>query len=346
MRRAEGTAGKRRTTPTLRDVADLAGVGPSAASKVLNGQNINVRPETRERILEAATHLGYRPNAYARGLRLQSSGALGMLLPDITNPVYATIVRGAVQRANQLGYSLLLAEIAPENAEDAYERLVQEKRIDGLLIATARRTGRVSSRLLADNVPHVFVNRRLSGTSPCVTVDDAAGAALAAQTLAHWGHRSLGIVSGPLDVDTAVRRLAGFREATTSLDLPRPKSARGDYTPAGGYQAMAALLSARSRPTGVFVSNFVASVGALRAIHDAGLRVPDDMSLIAFDDGPTAEFMVPRLTCVRMPFEQLGAVAIDVLSSVLEGHSHADVIVSTPPYLTVRESVSAPRNPT
>ncbi len=215
MGRAKATTGRRRTTATLRDVADLAGVGPSAVSKVLNGQNITVRPETRERILDAVTQLGYRPNVYARGLRLQMSGALGILLPDITNPVYATIVRGAVQRANELGYSLLLAEIAPDNAEDAYERLVQEKRIDGLLITTARRTRLVSSRLFSDNVPHVFVNRRLRGTSPCVTVNDAAGAALAAQTLAEWGHLKIGIISGPPDIDTAVRRLAGFREAAS-----------------------------------------------------------------------------------------------------------------------------------
>ncbi len=334
---------RRRAAPTLRDVAQLAGVGPSAVSKVLNGQDISVRPETRERIHAAAVQLGYRPNAYARGLRLRSSGAIGMLLPDITNPVYATIVRGAVARAADQGFSLLLAEIPLENEESAYEQLVQEKRIDGLLIATARRAGRVPSRLLADNVPHVFVNRRVAGAVPSVTVDDAAGAALAADALMSRGHTALGIVAGPLNVDTAVRRLSGFSERVADSGLARARTARGDYTAAGGYEAMSRLISGRSRPTGVFVSNFVAAVGALRAAHDAGLRVPQDLSVVAFDDGPMADFTIPTLSSVRMPFEELGFVAVDVLKAVIEGGQHStDVTVHTPPRLIERESIGPP----
>jgi len=325
----------------MRDVAALAAVDISTVSKVLKGEGISVRPETRTRIMDAITKLDYRPNLHARGLRLRRTGAMGMLLPDITNPVYANIVRGAVKRADELGYSVLLAEATDAAAEDAYRRLVQDKRIDGLLVTTARRTSRVTAQLARDGIPHVFVNRRVEASAPSVTVDDEAGAALAARAMIERGHQHLGIVAGPNDVDTARRRLAGFRDEIARQGLRPPTVSRGAFTPSGGHEAMAALLASARRPSAVLVSNFTAAIGALRAIVDAGLSAPGDVSLVSFDDAEIATFLNPALTSIQMPFEEMGSTAIDVLAEVIDGKSPGSAVVTTSPRLVVRESLQS-----
>jgi LacI family transcriptional regulator len=330
-------------SPTLRDVAAAAGVHVSTVSKVLGDSGIVVRPETRDRILAAARELRYRPNASARSLRLKRTGALGMLLPDFTNPVYATIVRGAVRRAEDLGYVMLIAEIR-ENAPRAYRHLVLENRIDGLIIATARASGSLARELRNENVAHVFVNRRVRGARSSVTVDDEAGAALAAEALHAHGHRRIGMLAGPYATDTARRRLAGFTRACGRLGVKPMVSAEQPYTRAGGFAAMESLLVHRSRPTGVFASNLLAGIGALAALHQHGLDVPRDVSLVTFDD-ESAEYTHPPLTAVRLPLSEMGARAVDELHRVLAGETPSDVVVEIEPVLVERASVGPPPPP-
>jgi DNA-binding LacI/PurR family transcriptional regulator len=329
-----------RQTPTLRDVAAAAGVHLSTVSKVLGDGGITVRPETRQRILDAARELRYRPNASARGLRLKRTGAFGMLLPDFTNPVYATIVRGAVRRAEELGYVMLLAEIRGD-APDAYRHLVLENRIDGLIVATARASSSLARELRNENVPHVFANRRVRGAHRSVTVDDEAGAAVAAGALFEHGHRRIGLIAGPRDTDTARRRAAGFVRACDRLGIVPRVSAEQPYTREGGYLAMTSLLESGERPTGVFASNLLAGVGALTALHAHRLAVPGDISLVTFDD-ESAEFTHPPLTAVRLPFGEMGARAVEELQRVLAGEKPSDVVVETPPTLVKRSSLAAP----
>lgn len=331
--------------PTLRDIAREAGVDVSTVSRVLNGDGrISVRTETHDRIMEVVARLRYRPNASARGLRLQRTGALGMLLPDFTNPVYATVVRGAVQHAEQLGYVMLLAELRDEPMP-AYLRLVPERRIDGLLVATAREADRLVADLERESVHHVFVNRRVPGARRSVTVDDEAGAALAARTLIDAGHRRLGQVTGPASVDTARRRRAGFASAAVAHGLHEPVAEEGAFNPRGGYDAMQRLLEAPDRPTGVFVANVTAGIGAIAAAHDAGVTVPDELSVIVFDDAEIAEYTRPPLTTIRMPFGELGARAVAAIVSLLDGAEPQDIVVDTPPELVSRASVGPPPPP-
>jgi LacI family transcriptional regulator len=327
--------------PTLREVAAAAGVHVSTVSKVLGESGIVVRPETRERIMAAARDLRYRPNASARSLRLKRTGALGMLLPDFTNPVYATIVRGAVRRAEELGYVMLLAEIT-ENAPQAYRHLVLENRIDGLIIATARASSSLARELSRENVPHVFVNRRVRGARRSVTVDDEAGAALAAQALYERGHRKIGMIAGPTDTDTARRRAAGFTRACARLGVKPLVSQEQPYTREGGFAAMESLLARKRLPTGVFASNLLAGIGGLAALHEHRLDVPGAMSLVTFDD-ESAEYTHPPLTAVRLPLSEMGALAVDELSRVLAGEEPSDVVVQTPPVLIERASLVPPR---
>jgi len=328
--------------PTLRDVAAAAGVHVSTVSKVLGETGIVVRPETRDRIMTAVRELRYRPNASARSLRLKRTGALGMLIPDFTNPVYATIVRGAVRRAEELGYVMLLAEIRA-NAPEAYRHLVLENRIDGLIIATARASGSLARELRRENVPHVFVNRRVRGARRSVTVDDAAGAALAAEALYARGHRRIGMIAGPNDTDTARRRAAGFTRACARMGVKPLVSREQPYTREGGFAAMESLLARQRKPTGVFASNLLAGIGALAALHQHGFEVPGDVSLVTFDD-ESAEFTHPPLTAVRFPLSEMGALAVDELKRVLAGEEPSDVVVQTPPVLVERASLGPPRS--
>lgn len=332
-----------RRQPTLRDVADAVGVDPSTVSKVLNGTGITVREETRERILEAVRTLDYRPNAHARGLRLQSSGAFGLLLPDITNPVYAAITRGAMTRAAERGFSLMLGEVPGDEHESTYERLVLEKHIDGLLIATGRRIPSSLPGVQQRWVPHVFVNRRVGGSAPSVTADDEAAAAIAARVLIEAGHTRLGVVAGPAAVDTARRRLAGFQDAVRAAGLDAPRVAREEFRPEGGYRAMRRLLSGPHPPTAVFVSSFAAATGALKAAHDEGLTVPRDVSVVSFDESGQAEFTVPALTTIHLPLQEMGAEAVDVLVAVVRGGDPQQIVLPVPPVVVERDSVAPPR---
>ena len=327
----------------LRDVAAAAGVDISTVSKVLNGADrISVRPETRERILKAVDKLGYHPNANARGLRMKRTGVIGLLLPNITNPVYATIVRGAVRQAEQLGYSLLLAELGQKTDSASYRRLVLEKRIDGLLIATARGSNAFTHDLQRSNIPFILVNRRVDRSeAACVIVDDESGARLAANTLLRLGHRRVGVVGGPSDIDTANRRLEGFRSVVEKVEGATLDVFRAPYTPTGGYEAATHLLSQSRRPTALFVSNFFSAIGALAAAVDLKRNVPNDLSMIAFDGAAIADFTRPSITTVMLPLEEMGERAVSTLHDLIVTGRHCGTsVVDSPPKLIERGSHS------
>lgn len=327
----------------MRDVAAAAGVDVSTVSKVLSGGNISVRAETRARIEESATALNFRPNASARSLRMSRTGAFGMLVPDFTNPVYAEIVRGAVREAETRGRVILLAELDPGHSPDVYLRLVEERRIDGLLVATARLQSPIVSLLESDEVPHVFINRRGAPTSPSVVNDDEEGAAVGARALIEAGHRLLGLINGPPDIDTACRRLAGFQRACEEAGLPPATVVSGPYSAAGGHSAAKQLLTrSGDQPTGVLVSSLTMALGALAAFAECGVRVPGDMSVVGFDDGELAAVAQPPLTCVAMPHDEMGRMAVGLLESVIAGEPAQSMTVPTPPELVFRSSVAAP----
>jgi LacI family transcriptional regulator len=327
----------------MRDVATAAEVDISTVSKVLSGGNIAVRPETRARIQQAAESLHYRPNASARSLRLSRTGAFGMLVPDFTNPVYAAIVRGAVREAEVRGRVMLLAELDSGHSPEVYLRLVHERRIDGLLVATARSRSRVLSLLARDEVPHVFLNRRGTAGSLSVVVDDEEGAAVGTRALITAGHRLLGLISGPKDIDTARRRRAGFERERKAAALPRAPMVSGPYTARGGYDAAQELLALPGeRPTGVLVTTLTMALGALAAFAEAGVQVPKELSVVGYDDGELAAVAQPPLTCVAMPHDRMGAMAVGLLEAVIAGEPADSVMVPTRPVLVPRASVAPP----
>lgn len=334
-----GTSGGPRPA-TLKDIASAVGVDVSTASKIVNGGGISVRPETRQAVLDAAQRLNYRPHALARNLRTRRTGALGILLPDFTNPVYAASIRGAVRRADELGYVTLVAEASDDAASASiYSKLVAERRIDGFIIAVAAQDALIEA-IDGQPVPHVFINRRATiGRS--VTVDDAAAARLAARTLIEAGHTRLGFIGDSDEMDTARRRRAGFFEAAREAGLPPVVDVVGPYSRRGGYDATLKLLQKRARPTGIFASNLLVGLGALAAARFMEVRVPEELSIVTLD-AEDANYTAPPLTAIAMPLEEMGKLAVEELQAMIEGREPKDVVVDVAPTLVSRASVAAP----
>jgi LacI family transcriptional regulator len=331
---------------TLRDVAAFSGVSPSTASRVINAQPVSVSPETRRRILQAAEALRYRPNAHAQSLRLRTSSTVGVLVPGLENPFFAELLAGVRAAAAEAGYFVLLGDTVEEvEAEHAYARLLREKRVDGLVIATAGYDDAIVAELRQQRFPFVLVSRPALGAEDrFVGSDDFAGARLAVRRLIDLGHRRIAHLSGPLFAGSALRRLQGYRAALEEGGLPFAEGlvVEARFDEEGGLRAMRRLLDAgRGRPTAVFAASDAAALGALRACEEAGLAVPGDVSLIGYNDISVAARVRPRLTTVRLPLAEAGRAAFHVLLRLMRGQAPGGPVVF-PPELVLRESDGPP----
>jgi len=330
----------------LADVAQAAGVGTSIVSRVLNGDaTLSIRPETRERILTAARDLNYRPNAFARGLKLARTMTLGLVIPNLAYPVNAEIIRGAERRAAAAGYVVLLADSEEfSEAGEAFERLLRERRVDGLLIASASTDEAVVRTLARAGLPFVLVNRRVGRVGPSVTVDDVGGMKIGVEHLISLGHRRIAYIGGPSDADTARRRLAGFRVAVRGARLraPAARVAEAPFDEEGGFRAMVELLERRPRPTAVAVWSLAAAVGALAAARERGVHVPGDLSIVAFHDAPMASYLDPPLTTVRMPLREMAERGVECLLALIDGEEVQSTVIGAPPLLIERASTRPP----
>lgn len=329
----------------LIDVATAAGVTKSVVSRTLNGDaTLNIREETRARIFETAAALGYEPHAGAQALAGARTRALALLIPDLTNAVYARIARSAYQRAREHGFVVLLAEDTEDSrSQSDYTDLVGAGRVEGLLIASAREGHPLLAEGRLDRVPHVFVNRSVAGSNRNVGVD-LRGASGAAFTYLHGlGHRSMGHISGPGDLTPARERERGFIQAAAAAGVETPCVAREAYTEEGGYAAVHRLLADTPALTAIYAGTFSQSVGALKALQALGRRVPEDVSVLSYDDLPLAAYLQPSLTTMALPIQDLGAAAIDALLSQLQGAPPRDIVLGGQPTIIERDSTAPPR---
>lgn len=331
--------------PTLKDVAVIAGVDASLVSRVVSGEPALSIPEsTRTRVLDAVAAVGYRPSAAARSLRTQKLSTLGLIIPDLTNPVYAPIVAGAQAAASRAGFALLLASDTEGPGREAAHTLVRmlaEDRVDGLLVASGTQNSDLLDLLSDVGKPAVLVNRAIPGI-PSVVVDDEAGARLATDYLLRRGHRRIMHLAGPRGIDTTDRRRAGYEGAIADgagAVTDTTVHAKG-WGAEDGYAAGRELLAHRGEATAVFVANVTLAIGLYRAAHEQGLVVPDDLSVIALHDYDLAAMLVPSLTTVAMPLQELGEAAVSQLLGVLDGAPPGDLMVRTTPVLVERSSVS------
>jgi LacI family transcriptional regulator len=322
----------------LTDVAREAGVHVSTVSRILNGAEITVAPETRKRVLDTARRLRYRPQVAGRMLRSASSGALGLLVPSLRNPVWGTVAHGAIARGAEHGLVILIAEDSGDDARQvAYERLVSEGRIDGLVICSAPVGRKMLARMEEDAIPVVFANRGVPRSNRNVVMDEDGAARLAVEHLAERGHRRIAQIDGPARIDTARRRTRGFRAACRELGIDGLVH-NVPFTEEGGYETVRDVLSAGDPPTACIVSNLNQMLGAMAAVTDVGSSFPDKMALVTYDDDPISDFLAPPLTGIRMPMHEMGKAAVDAILGRIEGRPAQDVTVATPPLLVLRGS--------
>ncbi len=335
-----------RRRKTIRDVAALAGVDASLVSRVLNDHpKASASPATRERIHDAARSLGYQPNVVARGLRMARTWTLGLLLPNLSNPMYADIARAAERRALDRGFGLIFGTHVEGEEEATFARLLQQGRVDGLLAASGA-LGDAFLRRVADggHGPVVMLNRRVRGVRPSVTVDDAAGVALAKAHLARLGHKHIAGIFGVGAIDTLRRRRAGFLAAAEAHGVLVDIVEAAGLDAAAGRHAAADIFRSRHHATAIFASTFAIGVGTLRAAREQGIAIPAEMSLIALHDSELADYLSPPMTTVGLPVAEMAHRAVDLLVDLIEGAKPYSVVVDSAPELKERGSTAPPRS--
>lgn len=332
--------------PTIRDVAKRAGVAPTTVSRVINNAGY-VKDTTRERVETAIQELGYVPNRLARSLRLKRTHTLGLVVTDIANPFWPAVARGVEDTAHTAGFNVILCNTDESEAKQAqYLEVLLQKRVDGILLAPASASAELVDWIQSQTMPVVLVDRTVDGGQVDVVRGDSEnGAYRLVQHLISLGHRHIAVLSGPNNVSTAVDRVAGYRRAMGDAGLQVcPGWVRwGEFSRDSGYEMAEQVLATSPHPTALFaVNNFIA-VGALRALRDMGLRVPEDISVVSFDDLTSQLVIEPFLTVADQPAYDMGKRAAELLLARLSGLARngcQDVVL--PVQVTIRESSAQP----
>lgn len=327
---------------TIVDVARAAGVSTATVSRVLNNHP-QVDPRLAATVRKAAKELGYRPSRVARSLRTRQSRVWALIISDIRNPFFTDMIRGVEDVAYAAGYSLILCNAEQDAAKEAsYLELAIAENVGGLVLTPSGPATDLAA-LHEAGIPVVLADRLLA-TFPAdsVVVDNAAGARQAVGHLAANGYRRIACITGPLTTTTGADRYSGYRQALADAGLPQPESlARvADYLETGGHSAMAELLALDERPDAVFAANNLMTIGALHAIAEAGLRIPEDIAVIGFDDMSWTTLLQPPLTTVAQPTYDLGVETGRLLRSRLDGYTGAARKVTLSPELRIRGSSS------
>jgi DNA-binding LacI/PurR family transcriptional regulator len=327
---------------TLKELARMAGVHTSTVSRVINDPAFPIAPETRARVMALVQAMEYRPHSLARGLKLKRLHLLAMLVPDLTNPAFAAIAQGVEEGSASQGFSLILTNTGQSKEKElAQLKILSGGRTDGVILAGSVFGDPNVEWVRQQEIPYVLVNRYSSDRDVFVGVDDIVGSGMATQHLIALGHSRIAHLAGTLNASSAVDRRQGYRveleragiQASPALEIET------DWLDSGGRRAMSMLLELRDPPTGVVCVSDRVAVGALEAIAERGLRVPDDISVVGFNDIPAASYVHPKLTTIRVPFPQIGKIAAELLIRQIEARAQAaPQHLLLQPELVVRES--------
>lgn len=341
-----GTGGR----ATIRDVAKLAGVAPITVSRALNNSGY-VSAEVRARVEQAAAALDYVPNMLAHSFRSDRTHTLALVLTDITNPFWTTVARGVEDVASAQGFTVILCNTDESEAKQArYLSMLMRRRVDGVLLAPATSTCDAIRVLQAQKVKVVVMDRRLTGVAVDVVRGASTdGARQLTEYLLELGHRRIALLTGPEHVSVSTERATGYGQALARAGVEIDPSLIffGHFTVESGSQMTQSVLAQRSRPTALVAANNFIALGALRALRAAGLRVPEDMSLVVFDDLPESYIGEPFLTVVAQPAYELGRTAASLLLKRIAGTISAGAIseepqeIVLPTRLVVRTSARA-----
>jgi len=331
---------------TLEEIAKLAGVSRSTVSRVINNHP-NVSPEVRERVWKVIRELDYQPHAAARSLATRRTQVLGLIIPQavtilFTDPFFPLLIRGIADACNARRYHLMLSLFSSRDEQrELYRRIIRGGHLDGIIISSTVIDDPLIPRLLEDQVPFVLVGRYpRDARASYVDADNRAGAQMAVDYLIRLGHRRIATITGPLNMIAGLDRYEGYLAALRNKGLEKDDAliAEGDFSYEGGFQAMQTLLP--HEPTAVFVASDTMALGAIKAIKGAGLRIPEDISIVGFDDLEAASFSDPPLTTVRQPIYLLGSTAAQLLIDLIEGKSRPPQRIVFPTELVIRRSCS------
>ena len=331
---------------TIRDVARRSGVSPMTVSRVINGSE-RVRPDTRRRVEQAISDLGYVPSRLARGLSRQRTGTLALIVPDVANPFFTLIVRGAEDVARRAGYRVLLCDT---RADLGIEREVIEEmiahRVEGIVIAPVSDRSKGDLRRLGKfGVPLVLIDRTVPGVESDVVLGDSLGGAQQlVEHLISLGHRRIGFIAESDEVSTARDRRRGYETALANAGIRFDPALVANVTgdPRGGFEGMRRLLEFADPPTAVFAVNNLVALGAIEAVRRAGLEVPDDVALVCFDDIDYASRLYPFLTVMEQPAEAFGTMGTQLLLDRIAGRGpERPHVVVLPAEFVVRKSCGA-----
>ncbi len=338
---------------TITDVAKRAGVSAMTVSRVVNGTGYT-STETRARVEAAIEELGYVPNALARQLRSKRTKTIALVVSDISNPFFTTIARGVEDFFVGHGFSVMYCNTDEDEAEEEqYLLMLIERQVDGILLVPARSSGDPFHLLQAHHMPVVVIDRRIEAANvDSVRCDSEAGAYALAKHLVDLGHRRIAVLTGRRNVSTSVDRVAGCLRALEEVGATLPDDLVhwggfqfGKSNQADGHRMATEMLAAPGeRPTAVFCANNFIGFGAIRALHEAGLRVPDDMSVVAFDDLPEEWISEPFLTVAAQPAYEIGHRAASLLMDHIKGdHEPKGESIVLPFELRIRRSAAPPR---
>ncbi len=330
---------------TIKDIAREVGVSPSTVSRALSNSPL-ISQATKERVHTVAKRLGYERNELARALVKGASEAIGLVVPDITNPFFADIARGVSEVAHAFGYGVILCNTA-ESLERGlnYIRLLRRKRVDGLIITNAVRNDPMAKQLTSSKTPFILVSQLWNGIdTPYVAGDDHYGARQAVEHLIALGHTKIGFIGGPAAVQSSNDRMETYRRVLQEHGItPQEEWIRyADFTQRAGREAGRRMLSLTVRPTAIFAANDVTALGVLEAAEDLGLSVPKDLSLVGYDDIGYASLPRIQLTTVAQPAFEMGKIATDWLISVIEGRQRKFIHRVLKPHLVIRCTTSNP----
>jgi LacI family transcriptional regulator len=305
---------------TLRDVAKIAGVSTATVSRVINNPE-KVKPRTLEKVRKVIEELHYSPNLIARSLKVQKSFMIGLLVPNILNPFFAKIARGTENLLNERGYTVLILDTQENSVKEAkYLKDLLERRVDGLIIVPSKEDTDIPKVLRKKPIPAVFVDRYFSKDFDSVKGNNFSGISLLVSHLVNRGYRRIGFISGPLETLPGRERYEAFIRLLALYGLEaKPAHVKiSDFSIEGGYVKTKELLESGDIPEAVVAANNFMGVGALKAIREKGLRVPQDLGLVVFDEVFLADLADPPLTVVVQPAEEMGKVAAEMLLERIE----------------------------
>ena len=335
---------------TSQDVAELAGVSRTTVSFVLNDvPGVKISEETRQRVLEAARQLNYYPASAARSLASGRTNAIGLVLCQSPNSIFADavlpeVIRGLGEVAQERGFRILLQSVGDVTHQEAYIALVREKYIDGLIVSGPRSDDAQLPQLAKEGFPIVLLGQLNEVNFNFVDVDNVGAARMATEHLITLGHQRIGLITNaPLQYTASRDRLRGYRLALEAHGLPYDDNLvrYGNFREESGYEAMTQLLALAERPTAMFVACDLVAFGAMEAIKEHGLAIPEDIAVVGFDDVRLANYVDPPLTTVHLPAYEQGRRAADLLISLISGEEVEETQVLLKTKLVIRESCGA-----